>query len=365
MPMFFIVIPAVFLLIDYYIARRFHKGIFNKAPFWTIFCVFALLTLAMLLGFMGIGGSVVKTFYAYWMGIFVYLFMFTILADVIYIICKIFRIKAGNYLFYAGVAVLILTIATTGYGISNARQIDNVTYEIDINKADISDLNIVMISDVHLGAVGMETRLPEIVGRINELEPDIVCIVGDFFDTDYNSIKDPVKALEALKKISATYGVYMCPGNHDAGATVDKMIDFVTRAGITLLNDKYVVVDNRLILAGRLDGTPIGGYNDMKRGELAEFLKDYDMTLPVIVMDHNPARIGEYSGEVDLVISGHTHKGQIFPASIITNLIYEVDHGYYRRDDNSPHVIVTSGVGYWGLPMRVGTDSEIVSIKIK
>jgi predicted MPP superfamily phosphohydrolase len=82
-------------------------------------------------------------------------------------------------------------------------------------------------------------------------------------------------------------------------------------------------------------------------------------------MDHNPASIGEYGLGADLILCGHTHKGQLFPASIVTNAMYDVDYGYYRKDAVSPHVIVSSGVGYWGMPMRVGTDCEIVSVKIK
>ena len=89
-----------------------------------------------------------------------------------------------------------------------------------------------------------------------------------------------------------------------------------------------------------------------------------DNNLPVVVMDHNPANVDAYSDEVDLILSGHTHKGQIFPGSLITNQMFSVDYGYYRKDAQSPHVVVTSGVGYWGMPLRVGTDCEIVSIRL-
>ena len=71
-----------------------------------------------------------------------------------------------------------------------------------------------------------------------------------------------------------------------------------------------------------------------------------------------------YTNEADLILCGHTHKGQLFPARFVTNAMYTVDYGYYQKDSQSPHVIVTSGIGYWGMPMRVGTNSEIVSIKI-
>jgi methionine-S-sulfoxide reductase len=85
--------------------------------------------------------------------------------------------------------------------------------------------------------------------------------------------------------------------------------------------------------------------------------------LPVIVLDHNPAAVNEYD-RGDLILCGHTHKGQIFPGSLFTRRLFPVDYGYYRRDDSAPHVIVSSGAGTWGMPMRVGTDCEIVLIRL-
>ena len=123
------------------------------------------------------------------------------------------------------------------------------------------------------------------------------------------------------------------------------------------------MIDDRLVLIGRLDGSPIGDYSEGKRGKLSEFFVRDNRELPVIVMDHNPARIDEYTNEVDLILCGHTHKGQVFPGGILTDLIYTVDYGYYRKDTQSPHVIVSSGIGWWGPPMRGGTNSEIVTVR--
>ena len=215
---------------------------------------------------------------------------------------------------------------------------------------------------MHLGAVGCEGRLDDIVSEINAQNPDVVCIAGDLFDSSIDLVKDPQKASETLGKIDATYGVYACFGNHDAGDTFGKMNDFLKNANINVLNDQYTVIDERLIIAGRLDKSGIGG-RDIKRKDLAEIKENKD--LPVVVMDHNPANYSDYSNDVDLILSGHTHKGQIFPVSLVTDILYEVDYGYYRKDSNSPQIVVTSGIGYWGMPMRVGTDSEIVVINFK
>ena len=94
----------------------------------------------------------------------------------------------------------------------------------------------------------------------------------------------------------------------------------------------------------------------------SEVMAQVDENLPIVVMDHDPANIGEYSDEVDLILSGHTHRGQLFPGNFFTSLIYTVDYGHYQKNSDSPHVIVTQGVGTWLAPMRIGTDNEIVSI---
>jgi len=163
--------------------------------------------------------------------------------------------------------------------------------------------------------------------------------------------------------IQSRYGVYACLGNHDAGKTYPKMEAFFARTGVTLLKDESAVIDGRLLLAGRLDRSPIGGASGLRRGEMSAVLTGADPALPVVVLDHNPAHVDDYHGEADLIISGHTHKGQIFPGSLITDAMYTVDYGYYRAEDGT-QAVVTSGVGLWGPPMRVGSNCEVARINL-
>ena len=362
----------------YYLAKRIYQGLvsfFPKLNFAPIFIIFFLLNSIMLLGFVRsrlpfpeMINHLLGLIYGYYFGIFAYLLMFTVLVDFLLFLPKLLKLSFTTMPYFKGyvtVAILLLTTVTSLYGFINARQIDHVTYEIPLqNKTDISDLNMVLISDLHLGAVGLEENLEHIVTEINALQPDIVCVAGDFFDTDFNAIRDPEAALKTLRKIQSTFGVYACLGNHDAGPTVEKMLSFLEQANINLLSEDYTIIDERLILVGRLDDAPIGDYGEQTRNEFSKILLPVDNTLPVVVLDHNPINVRTYDDEpVDLILCGHTHKGQLFPGSLVTNAIFTVDYGYYQHDDQSPHVIVTSGVGYWGMPMRVGTDCEIVSIK--
>lgn len=375
-----VVVALVMLLmlggIHYYLAHRIWRGLaalWPRTRLWPILCVLAVLTLVTVLSVARLPlpravGDVIETVGAYWLGIFIYLLIFTVAADVVALVCRWMHASfVGHPAFRWGSvgAVLLLTLVTVIYGACHARQIKQVNYEITLeNKADVSDIHIVMISDLHLGAVGSESRLADIVDAINAQGPDLVCIAGDFFDTDFGAIKEPDRAAEQLRRIRATYGVYACLGNHDAGSTYADMEAFLEQSNIRLLKDDFVVIDERLVLVGRRDGSPIGSYDDEKRQELSSFFERPADDLAVIVMDHNPIHVSEYADEADLVLCGHTHKGQIFPGGLITGAMYTVDHGYYRADADSPQVIVTSGIGTWGLPMRVGTDSELVTIRL-
>ena len=367
---FYLVTGIMLLLVggsNLYLARRIYQFLshcFPKLPFWVLIGLFVVLFLVLTLGFsrsmLPLPVSVkhaLGTANACWMGVFVYLLLFTLLADLAFLLTRLF-VSVDRFYFTA--AALLLTAAVSGYGFFHAADLQQKDYDITIPGAE--EMTIVLISDLHLGAVGSENRLPRIVEKINALKPDIVCIAGDFFDSDFAAVRNPEAAETVLKTLSPTCGVYACLGNHDAGSTAADMRAFLERCGIQLLSDEYTVIDSKLVLAGRLDNSPIGGYGQLHRKPLK--LEGIDPQLPVVVMEHNPARISEYGSETDLILCGHTHRGQIFPGNLITDRMYTVDYGYYRKDAASAQVIVSSGVGYWGMPMRVGSDCEVVKISL-
>ena len=374
------VIIILFVLIggNSYIALRLYQGINHIFPQTNIkICILIgiFIVVIFILGFMRsflpvsvTRKNILGVINSYWMGIFVYLLLYFLVADIILLLLRLTKVMPNpltqNIYFFSGMLVVLLTSVTVIYGNYNARQIKHVSYDIQLEKNLASEYKIVLISDLHLGALGSAKQLSNIVESINSLQADIICIAGDIFDNDYYAIDNPKKAIHLLKSITAKYGVYACLGNHDAGGTLGKMLDFLKDSNITVLNDDYLVIDESLILIGRLDSSPIGGFGDMSRKNFAEVVAEIDLKLPIIVMDHNPANISEYGNEVDLVLAGHTHRGQIFPGSLFTRAMFTVDYGYYRKDSKSPHILVTSGVGTWGMPMRLASNSEIVSIKL-
>lgn len=360
---------------NFYLAHRTWRWLHCIIPKLSIFIVllfFVLMTVVMFLSianpFSGALQRILSAVGAGWMGIFAYLILFFLLADLVVLIPGLFRLLSASAMaklrLAAGITATALALSVSLYGFCHAQRLYTVEYTVQLSNTPASEMNIVVISDVHLGAVGSEARLQKIVDQINQLSPDLVCIAGDFFDTDFRTIADPERAIETMLQIQSQYGVYACLGNHDSGKTLPAMEAFFDRANVTLLKDTYAVIDGRLLLAGRLDSSPINGAGELRRGELAAVLDDADPTLPVVMLDHNPAHVDTYRGEVDLILSGHTHKGQIFPGELVTDAMHTVDYGYYCREDGL-QVIVTSGAGIWGLPMRVGTDCEIVWIHLK
>lgn len=257
--------------------------------------------------------------------------------------------------------VSLLVVAGLGiYGGIHASNIRTRAYEIHIGRGAAGTLRIALISDLHLGYAVDEGNLRKIVAAVNAAEPDLILIAGDIFDGDMTALSDPAQLKALFREMDAAYGVYACLGNHDAGSSYGDMLEFLEGAHVRLLRDEAVIVGGKIVLAGRRDSAPIGGQGE-GRGALE--LPAEAERLPVIVMDHQPGNIGEYGPEVDLILSGHSHRGQMFPFQLITNAVFDVDYGYYQAP-NAPQVVVTSGAGTWGPPMRIGTDNEVAVVEV-
>lgn len=367
----FLILAAVYGGIHVYLARRLVKGLSLFLPLKKGWCygAFAVLAVGTPLSFAVRGNTLLPDFLisfceswgAVWMGVFVYLLLFTVLSDLLLLLFRLIPSWKGHRQkakAFASAAVLVLTLAVCAVGLWGGATVEKVSYDLSDGGEEI---RIALLSDIHLGTVGSMDRLEQSVALVNEMDADLVCLAGDIFNDDFSSVSDPERAKELLSSMRSRYGAFAVLGNHDSGETLDQMRELLRDAGVTLLPDEAVEIDGKFVLAGRLDLRPIGKTEGLKRGELSDFLSETD--LPVIVMDHNPAEADLYGENVDLVLSGHTHKGQIFPGNLITRSMYTVDYGTYRKDPSSPTVVVSSGSGLWGPPMRVGTQNEVVEIR--
>ncbi len=299
----------------------------------------------------------------YAMGFLVYGVLFVdVVSAVLFLLGKL-NLCPNTVSIVSGRVAVVLFLVVCTYGCLHAWDLQTKRYEVQLVQSGeaTEEFKIVLITDLHLGYVMDAKRLEEIVARVNEESPDLVCVAGDIFDGDYTAVQEPEEIRNLFNSIEATYGVYACLGNHDAGGTYNQMIDFLAGTQIHLLRDEATVIAEKLVLVGRRDSSPIGGHGD-ERSAVDALIDGAE--LPVVVMDHQPGNIGEYDEKTDLILCGHTHQGQIVPFNLITGALFDVDYGYYRASENSPQVIVTSGAGTWGPPQRIGTDCEVVSISL-
>ena len=325
----------------------------------------------------------------YWLGVLVYTIMTVGSADGLRLLLK-YPLKNLNFpgraLLFGNVgtavvgvvcAVIITTVSI--YGMINAGNIQTTKYDISIDKkaGNLDSLNVVLIADLHLGYNIGCRHMEKMVEKINAQNPDLVVVAGDIFDNEYEALENPDRLAAILRGIQSKYGVYACYGNHDiqekilAGFTFGgkekkessvKMDKFLEKAGITLLRDEYTLIDNSFYLYGRPDyERPGRGIDERKSPQ--EITADMDLSLPVLVIDHEPRELQELADAgVDADLCGHTHDGQLFPGNLTIKLMWENACGYLKKDNM--HSIVTSGVGLFGPNMRVGTKSEICDIMI-
>lgn len=255
-----------------------------------------------------------------------------------------------------GCVVALVTIVFVG-GYINYQNKKRVELNLTIAKGGLEKpLTIVAMSDLHLGYGIGRDEFAEWVELVNKEQPDIVLIPGDIID---NTVR-PLYAdrLEDLfKQIRSVYGTYVILGNHEYIANAHESLAFFERAGVHVLRDSYTLIDNRFYIVGRDDRS------FHKRKTIGELTDSLDKSKPIVMMDHQPYELDHVLPYgVDLQIFGHTHHGQIWPISWVTNAIYELSHGYMKKENT--HFYVSSGIGLWGGKSRIGTQSEYVVIRL-
>lgn len=305
---------------------------------------------------------------AYWLSILQYAVLLLILLDVGRLLNRWFGVVpptlALDAVRWLGGGVALALVGLVLYGIWRARTPIVTRYEVSIPKSGgkHAALHVVLVSDTHLGQINGTRRLRPLVEMVNGLEPDLILLAGDLLDDDFEPFvaEDMPTLLRALK---ARIGVYGVVGNHDylTGHSAEYR-QHVERAGIHLLVDERALVDESFYVIGRDDIS--GRAHGVVRKPLAELLRGVNTSRPLILMDHQPYRLEEAEQlGVDLQVSGHTHRGQMFPYQYITRRIFELDWGYLRK--GGLHVVVSSGFGTWGPPLRIGNKPEVVSIRVQ
>lgn len=308
---------------------------------------------------------------SFWFAFMVYFFLAILFIDFIRLSNLIFHFIPAfinqNYILTKQIIALVVVcfisiIIFAGY--INTRILSVKTLNLELRKgvSDLNELNAVLISDIHLSPINNGEHLKRIVQTINELNPDIIFIAGDLVDDRAETLTDR-NIGSSLLELKSKYGAYAITGNHEFINGVDGCEKYIKDFGINLLRDSSIRIDNSFYIIGR-DDRAKKQFTRQDRKSLPDLMSNVDKTLPVILMDHTPFGLDEAEkNNIDLQLSGHTHHGQMFPANLITKMVYELSWGYLKKGNTQYYV--SCGVGTWGPPVKIGSPSEIVNLKIK
>ena len=259
---------------------------------------------------------------------------------------------------------MVMTSVVMIFAYLSFYNVKQTNYSIESSK-NVGNLSIVQISDSHLGKTMSAKRFEEYIDKINELHPNIVVITGDFID-DGTSYEEMIKGTNALGKLYTKYGTYFSYGNHDKGYYSRKDYnDSDFRAAlvsnhVVILEDDHIEINNKFVLIGRNDAQ----YKNRK--SIYDLVTDIDMNKYIIVLDHQPNDYdNEANANVDLVLSGHTHGGQMIPLGQLGVLLGANDKTYGMETRGNTTFIVNSGISDWAFVFKTGTSSEYSYISIK
>jgi uncharacterized protein len=229
---------------------------------------------------------------------------------------------------------------------------------VNVVKFGTFDFSIVQISDLHIGGLIDQAFVKEAVEKINALKPDIVCITGDIIDTSLDEVKETV--LE-LTHIEAKHGIYYILGNHEYFHEPFKIISFVQKTNIRLLLNENVQIDAlKVNIIGVTDR--IGYRTNVLVPDIHQAFKNCNDSYKSILLAHQPKFIEELENYTpELILSGHTHGGQIWPFEYLVRLQQPYIKGLHKLPNGS-FIYVNSGIGFWGPPMRLDSQAEITYI---
>lgn len=354
--MFYLVMALIALIIiltivftinhfkDFSCIRRIKES--SKTKYYIIISIFCIL-LGVLL-------------YLDFINVIVVLLHFLIISTILSIILRILGVKKGDVV---TIISMLLTTVYIGYGVYMATNVKATTYNLKTTK-EIENLKIAAISDAHIGTTFDGEGFQKYALEIAKKKPDVLVILGDFVD-DSTTKKDMKKAIEVFKDIKLKYGIYFIYGNHDKGLmkgrnfSKEDLKDELTKNGVKILEDETALLGDNIILVGRKDKSVT------ERASASRLVDNLDESKYIIVLDHQPNDYTLLSKtKADLVLSGHTHGGQILPLGKIGLMIGANDRVYGHEKRKNTDFIVTSGISGWALKIKTGTVSEYLIINV-
>ena len=253
---------------------------------------------------------------------------------------------------------ILITFGLMIYGgyMAQKIQVERITLHSDKFKPDSKGVRVAQISDLHLGEVIFPGRLDKIISAIEQAEPDILVCTGDLVD---GYLYDRTGVIQKFLSLKPRLGKFAVTGNHEAYAGLTYAEEFIKQSGFTLLRNASVQLADDLFISGVDDPAVQESVPINEAATLGSLPK----TAFHLFLKHQPRLASESAGLFDLQLSGHTHKGQIFPFSLVVKKVYPFFSGMYPIDQGGK-IYVNRGTGTWGPPIRLGSHPEITIIDL-
>ncbi len=345
---------------DVYLSRRFafYFGLDSARPFYYVFGGLILFMIGGLIAFTNIDssfGTLVYQVAAITMGFMLYLLISVLLVDLVSLVVKVSPV-------YLGIAVLALSTSVSGYGIWNAFNVRLTEQKIALPGLQ-QNIKAMHLTDIHIGHFRGKDFLQSVVDRTNAADVDVVFMTGDLFDGKIALKRENVEPLLDLKA-----PIYFIEGNHDNYTGVEQIKADLRSIGVKVLENEVAefrgiqVIGLNHMLADNESANMHAVANGKTVKSVLDSLPIRD-DKPSILLHHGPDGI-KYAQQhgVDLYLAGHTHAGQLFPANIVANWMFEYNRGLH--DYKGTKVFVSEGVGTFGPPLRIGTKSEMVILNL-
>ncbi|MBU1658232.1 metallophosphoesterase [bacterium] len=363
--LFAIAFLGVFSLLNMYISKRLIAKLDVKHQ-TKIYLRFFLL-----INFIGILGYMMGRYYTNmpnWLyflfsipiGVLFLLFCTAVIYDISRTFCFYAPMSDARRKFFKkslDVSSLIVASALSARAMYEAKFVTLEQVKIQIRNLK-QPYKIVQLSDIHIGGLIDAKFIKEIVHRVNALKPDLVVITGDLVDVDVNYAKD---ALHEFTNLNSLYGTFFIVGNHEYFHGVSTIINSVQSLGIKVLENENVYIGEEA------KGFNLAGVYDIFGYRVQSHMPDLDKALlhkkdsPTVLLAHQPRYIHEVKNGVDLVLSGHTHGGQLYPFKFLVKLQQPYISGLHQHNKDL-QIYVNKGTGFWGPPMRLGASAEITEI---
>jgi Predicted phosphohydrolases len=364
----FIIILLIFSLANYYLYIRGLQAFSITQPLKKWYLIAFLLLSSSFFAGMILERTASSAFSEWvvrvgtmWLPFMLYLLMAVVLIDIVRVFNHFFHflpLITQSLKQTVGIVTISLVTVVVIAGYINAMIVHVKEIPLIINKKveGKPEMKVLMVSDIHLGALIRERHEQRLLHIINEQKPDLVLICGDLIDSEIAPVIRK-KLGKHIQEIKTPFGVYAVTGNHEYIGGIDQSLAYLKSIHIKVLIDSIVTLPNGVQVVGRNDRAAGHGVKGQK--PLAELLSGINHENPVIVMNHQPYNLSEASDAgVDLHLSGHTHHGQLWPINYITKAMFELSWGYLKK--GATHFYVSSGYGTWGPAIRLGNRPEVV-----